>query len=73
MVAYADNEKVDIVRGINMSGAIKLKLGVVELPLPEYRQVIEKPVAKACLNVYAQTTAGNGQRFSPKLPVFRLN
>ena len=66
MVADADDEKVDIVRGINVGWAIELKLGMVEFPLPKHRHVIKKPVAKACFNVQAQATAGNGQRFSPK-------
>ena len=68
----ADDEKVDIVRGINVGGAIEPKPGVIEFPFPERRQVIEKPVAKACLNVHAQDTAGNGQRISPKLPIFHI-
>jgi len=57
MVADADDKKVDIVRRINVSGAIELKLSMVEFPLPKHRHVIEKPVAKACLNVQAQATA----------------
>lgn len=72
MVAYADDEKVDTVSGINGGGAIELKPGVVELPFAEHRQVIEKSIAKAGLNVQAQATAGNGQRISPKLPIFHI-
>lgn len=63
---------MDIVSGINMGGAIEPKPGVIEFPFSEHRQVIEKPVAKAYLNVHAQDTAGNGQRCSPKFPVFHI-
>src|SRR5262245_27101559 len=57
---------------MDTGGAIEEKSGVIEFPFPEHRQVIEKPVTKACLNVHAQDTTGNGERITSKLPVYHI-